>query len=319
MSIKYILSNPQHRRGILYLFGACLIWAGWWVIIRQGIAGNGINPFDLAAIRYAVAGICLLPVLTHMGLGTSWMRAALLGLCGGLLNSLTAFYGIQYAPASHGAALMPAMAPIFTALIAWLALNESIGRMRWIGICVSIAGALTIGSGYLASADENQWIGHLMFLASSICWSLYIVLMRLWRINAWQGTAIAAVTAMIVYLPVYSFIVGGRVFDYPISTLLFHGFYQGILNSVAAFALFNFAIGIFGASAAAASSVMIPVFTVILAALFIGEIPTFIELIGILAVIAGLPFAMGLIGQRDAAIHDDIADKSLGTRVDTRA
>ena len=317
MLIPNFIESPQKRQGLLYLLAACVIWAGWWVVNRAGVV-SGIEPSDIVAIRFSVAGLILLPVLIKMGIGTTWPRAILLGLLGGLINSTAAIYGVKFAPASHGATLMPGLMPIIVGLLAWLILNESISRVRWLGICIVIAGAFLIGAQNFLASNENQWIGDLLFVGSAISWSFYIICMRLWRISPWQGTALVAVISMIIYLPIYSFHFGGRVFEHPPSTIFFQGLYQGVLTSIGAFWLFNSALAVFGASATAAASALIPALTVILAMIFIGEIPSPVEIMGVLTVIGGLPFAMGLIGDRDGDIHDDIENQKRGIKVDQR-
>ncbi|TAH32686.1 MAG: DMT family transporter [Alphaproteobacteria bacterium] len=310
--------TPEKTKGLLYLLGACLIWAGWWVFNRYGVT-NGVDPFDIVAIRLTVAGLILLPILVRRGLGTVWWKAILIACLGGLINSLASIYGVKFAPASHGATLMPGMVPIFTALLAWLILNETITVVRWLGIGLVIGGAFLIGFPNLTPGNDNQWIGHLLFIGASLSWSFYTVCVRWWRIDAWHGVALIAVVSMILYLPIYSFTFGGRIFDYPVSTILFQGLYQGILTSICAILFFNSAIAIFGASGAGAAGALIPVLTVIMAAIFLGEIPSWIEVLGIFVVIGGIPFAMGLIGSRDGKVHDDIEDKSRGTKLDTKA
>ncbi len=310
--------SPEKTKGLLYLLTACFIWAGWWVFNRYGVT-HAVDPYDIVAIRFAVAGVILLPILAHYGLGTAWWKAIIIGLVGGLINALGSVYGVKFAPASHGATLMPGMVPIFTALLAWLILNESLSRLRWLGILLVIGGAFLIGFPNLVPADDNQWIGHLLFIGAALSFSFYTVLMRLWRIDARQGTALIAVMSMILYLPIYSFIFGGRVFDYPVSTILTQGLYQGVLTSIGAIFLYSSAIAIFGATGAGVAGALIPVLTVILGAIFLGEIPGWIEVLGIVVVIGGIPFAMGLIANPDDKIHDDVEDQSRGTKLDTKA
>jgi drug/metabolite transporter (DMT)-like permease len=314
--IDYWQSLPKTTRAAMALLIACLIWSGWWVLNRHSIQ-NGMNPYDIMAIRLGVAGMAMLPILLRMGLGTTWPRAIILGLVGGLCNSLLAIYGVKFAPASHGAALMPGVGPIFTALLAWLILDESLPTKRWLGIIVVISGAFLIGVENFANAQPDQWLGHLMFIGSSLCWAFYIVGMRLWAVGPWQGAAMAAVFGMIIYVPLYS-ILGGSLEGYSVTQLAVQGLYQGIITSVIAFSLFNYALGVFGAAGTGAAGASIPVFTTLLGIILLGEYPSWIVVAGMLTVIAGLPLAIGLVG---AAKTPAIADqpKKLGTRYDTSA
>jgi drug/metabolite transporter (DMT)-like permease len=299
-------------RAALALCAACLIWAGWWVLNRHSIQ-NGMNPYDIMAVRLGVAGVVLLPVLVRMGLGTTWPRAIALGLVGGLCNSLLAIYGVKFAPASHGAALMPGVGPIFTALLAWLILDENLPLRRWLGIIVVIGGAFLIGVENFAHAQPDQWIGHVMFIGSSLCWAFYIVGMRLWGIGPWQGAALAAVFGMVIYLPLYS-ILGGNLMEYSFGQLAVQGLYQGIITSVVAFLLFNYALSVFGAAGTGAAGASIPVFTALLGIVLLGEYPSWIVVLGMATVILGLPLAIGLVGGYKSA-----PVSNLGKRYDTTA
>lgn len=302
--------------GFFCLLLAALIWGGFWVVSRYGMTQTSLQPADIMALRFAVAGIVMLPLLFRMGLGIKWWQAIVLAAAGGLFNSLLAVMGVVYAPAAHGATLMPGLAPIFTAIITWLLLDEEISTTRWLGIMVIVAGAFLLGSQNFANANSEQWLGHLCFVGASILWSIYIVLMRAWNIGAIKGVAIITVISMVFYLPVYSFIYGGRMLDYPVEDIALQAVFHGIFSAIGAFYLFNRGIAAFGASAAGAASAMIPVLTVMLSFFFIGEVPSWTEFLGIAVVTVGLPVAMGakLMTSPSTPIRS-----ALGRNVDTRA
>jgi drug/metabolite transporter (DMT)-like permease len=46
---------------------AVAIWAGWLVMMRVGVT-TALTAFDLTALRFAVAGVVLLPVVLRRGL-----------------------------------------------------------------------------------------------------------------------------------------------------------------------------------------------------------------------------------------------------------
>src|SRR5689334_3189650 len=47
--------------GVLWGLAAVLIWAGWWVLTRFSVTGS-LRATDLAALRFGLAGLVMLPV-----------------------------------------------------------------------------------------------------------------------------------------------------------------------------------------------------------------------------------------------------------------
>jgi drug/metabolite transporter (DMT)-like permease len=48
-------ATPDYTRGALYGLAAVVIWAGFIVVSRLGVR-TSLTPWDVAAIRFAVAG-----------------------------------------------------------------------------------------------------------------------------------------------------------------------------------------------------------------------------------------------------------------------
>ena len=104
------MPNPtaaEYARGALYGLAAVSIWAGWIVVARLGLRTN-LSPWDIAALRFAVAGPLLLPYLLRKGLAlerVGWPAAAALVLGGGAPMVLLANAGLLFAPAAQAGAL----------------------------------------------------------------------------------------------------------------------------------------------------------------------------------------------------------------------
>jgi drug/metabolite transporter (DMT)-like permease len=82
------LSKPttsEYVRGSLYGLAAVSIWASWIVAVRLGIR-TSLKPWDIAAIRFGVAGLILLPYLLKKGLAVDrlgWAGLAAIMVGGG--------------------------------------------------------------------------------------------------------------------------------------------------------------------------------------------------------------------------------------------
>src|SRR5437763_1975020 len=78
-------TTSNYLRGALYGLSAVCIWAAFIVVSRLGVS-TSLTPWDVAAIRFAVAGVCLLPYLLKRGLAVDrlgWTGVAAIAIgCG---------------------------------------------------------------------------------------------------------------------------------------------------------------------------------------------------------------------------------------------
>ncbi|MFD1733124.1 EamA family transporter [Deinococcus malanensis] len=96
-----------------------LIWSGFILVSRLGAQGT-LSAFDVAALRFGVSGLVMLPYLLRHGAGGLTLpQVAALGVSAGLGYAMLAYSGFQLAPAAHAAVFMPGMLPFFTAALAW--------------------------------------------------------------------------------------------------------------------------------------------------------------------------------------------------------
>src|SRR5262245_13565295 len=78
-------TSSQYARGAFYGLAAVCIWASFIVVSRLGVQ-TSLTPWNVAAIRFSVAGLLLLPLLISKGLaldrlGWTGVAAIVLG-CG---------------------------------------------------------------------------------------------------------------------------------------------------------------------------------------------------------------------------------------------
>jgi drug/metabolite transporter (DMT)-like permease len=257
-----------------------------------------LTPWDLAALRFGVAGPLLLPIVVRHGLGGAagigWGRAMVLATAAGAPYTLILYAGLALAPAGHGAVIITGATPLVSTLLAWSWLGDRPSAARLGGLPLIVAGLLLVswsglGSGYGATT----WLGDLLFAVDAVLWGLFTVLARHWRVDPVRGTAVVWVLAL-AYLPIYFFAFGARLLAAPPGEVLFQALYQGLGVAVAALALYAWAIRVLGASVASLFMPLVPVFAVLLAVPVLGEIPTAIQRVGILGVSVGMVLAAGL-------------------------
>src|SRR3954463_11779437 len=138
----------EYIRGGLYGLAADTIWSGWIVVARLGLKSS-LTPWDIAALRFGVAGLLLLPYIRINGLALDrlgWIGLVAIVLGGGA-PVLFANAGLMFAPAAHAGALFPGVMPLMVALLAAVFLREPFTAAKKIGFVLIIFGAFGIAWG----------------------------------------------------------------------------------------------------------------------------------------------------------------------------
>jgi drug/metabolite transporter (DMT)-like permease len=102
----------QYLRGAACGLAAVSIWSGWIVVARLGLR-TSLTPWDIAGIRFGVAGLLMLPLVAVKGLAferLGWGGLAAIVL-GGAAPVFLANWGLLFAPAAHAGALFPGVMP----------------------------------------------------------------------------------------------------------------------------------------------------------------------------------------------------------------
>src|ERR1700744_1292720 len=114
----------KYARGALYGLAAVSIWSGWIVIARLGLR-TSLTPWDVAALRFGVAGTLMLPYVLIRGLAferLGWIGLAAIVL-GGAAPVFLANTGLLFAPTAHAGALFPGVMPLMVAVLAAVVLG----------------------------------------------------------------------------------------------------------------------------------------------------------------------------------------------------
>jgi drug/metabolite transporter (DMT)-like permease len=292
------LSKPttsEYLRGSLYGLAAVSIWASWIVAVRLGIR-TSLEPWDIVAIRFGVAGLILLPYLLKKGLAVDrlgWAGLAAIMLGGGAPMVLVSYGGLLFAPAAHAASLYTALIPLYVAILAAIVLGEAFTVAKRIGLVLIVIGVLGIVWLAGGTLGSRQNVGHAMFIGAGMLWAGYVVTLRKARLEGLHAAAIAAVGSLIVYVPVYVIIFGTGLFDAPWRDLALQAFVHGLLVAVISFWCIGRAVSILGASNGSAFAALAPAITAILAIPILGEWPATSDWIAMLLISGGVYIASG--------------------------
>jgi len=291
MALRETLERPTtaYVRGAVLGLAAVSIWAGNIVVAGLGLRSS-LTPWDISAIRFAVAGLVLLPYLARKGLALDrlgWIGVAALVL-GGVPTVLLANAGLLFAPASHAGALFPGVMPLMVTLLAAAFLKEAFTPQKQAGFALIATGVVAMVWGSGAAIGTEQNIGHLLFLGSAFAFACYTVAMRRARLDALHAAAISAVASMLIYIPPYAVVAGAGMFEAPPGAIALQALVQGLLTAVISYVIYGLAIGILGASSGAAFAASCPAMTALMGIPILGEWPSPIDWIAIAIISVGV-------------------------------
>jgi drug/metabolite transporter (DMT)-like permease len=303
----------QYIQGAFCGLAAVSIWSGWIVVARLGLR-TSLTPWDIAALRFGIAGFLLLPYVFKNGLAIDrlgWVGLAAIVL-GGAAPVFLANSGLLFAPAAHAGALFPGVMPLMVALLAAALLKEVFSTRKKIGFALILPGVLVIARGSGGEIGTLQNIGHGLFLGAGLAWAFYTVAMRKARLDGLHAAAISAVGSMIIYLPVFIFLPGGTLAAAPWGDVALQAVVQGVLTAIISLLLYGRAVSILGASSGAAFAALGPAITALLGIPVLGEWPTMLDWAAISAISAGVYIVSG--GPISRFVNDLVADSPRDPR-----
>lgn len=269
---------------------AVLIWASYPVATRDGVTGS-FEPLELMLLRFGVGALLFLPYLAlqfRAVRGDAWLRGVPLTLFQGAGMAALVIYGLQFAPASHAAALGPGVAPAWVALLGFLLFSRRPSARSVVGAALCASGVATLAAWGAAGPNGSVLVGDAMFVAASALGALYVLQLRNWGIGAVHGAAIVTLYSALAVVPWYLWSTSEVTWRTTPPELLWQVLWQGVLIGCVALVALNCAIARLGPERASALVALVPVLSAVLGVLFLDETPSRAEMAAILAISAGV-------------------------------
>jgi drug/metabolite transporter (DMT)-like permease len=283
-----------YLKGALFGLTAVSIWAGWSTLTRLAVTTN-LDAWDIAALRFGVAGCLLAPMAVNAGLALDqlgWSGLALLIGGAGVPYVLLAAAGLQLAPAHDQGALNPGFMPLFVALIT-VGLGERLAAHRQLGLSLILMGALIIVGSNATTWNTSRLCGDALFLTAALLWAGFTVVMQHARIDPLQAARLVSCGSAMIYLPFYLALKGTHLAQIPLADVVLQAIFQGLLVTVVSLVLYGRAIALIGASGGAAFGALVPALSALMAIPLLGEWPSRSDWVGIGLISSGVYLASG--------------------------
>jgi drug/metabolite transporter (DMT)-like permease len=207
--------------------------------------------------------------------------------------------GIHKTTAAN-AALLISTSPIFTTLYSAFKKEETITRLRWSGIACAFGGILMIVGGSSTSQlrlDATTFQGNIIILAGSILFSFYNLLARplLCHYSAGKLTTLAMAFGWVIMIP-YALAMGsfGTLPGLAMHTC-WEMAYVILFGTVLAYILWYEGIRQVGPVKAVLYHLLVPIMSMVMGSLLLGERIGFPQIIGAGLVFAGLALTKDIL------------------------
>lgn len=278
---------------IFKLAAVLILWAASFIL--NEVALRSLAPLTVVAARWMVTALVLLAWLAWRG-ETARFAAAVRtdgrGLLAVALFGVPLLYGLQISGQARTTAmntgLLANTVPVFTALLALIWLHQRLRWTGWAGIALALVGAWVISAGGLrVQINQTTALGDLLVLLSSLAGALYFVLGSRWlrTYPPLLVTAAVAVLGAAMLLPLALWTDTGSVWTWPAAlAVLTLGLGPGLLANLWWWETVTW----LGAPRAAVYIYLIPLLTMLLAALLLHEQLTSAQVIGAALLLGGV-------------------------------
>jgi drug/metabolite transporter (DMT)-like permease len=269
-----------------------LIWGGNFSVSKFAL--EQMPPVVFSAVRFSVASVLLLLIANRSGVTKPLPRRTLwsligLGVLGNTLYQTAFMTGLSITSATNSAMII-AILPVIVALLGTVLGIERATPAMWAGVLLGTAGVTLVVTARGVHFNPDSIRGDLLVLFAVVCWSLYTVGVRRVGagVNPLQITAITTAAGtpglLLVGMPGIFREDWGAVSAATWSAVAYACLFALVLGYV----IFNRAVQSIGSARTALYNCLTPLVAMVVAWLTLGEVPTGMQLVGVVLVIGGV-------------------------------
>jgi drug/metabolite transporter (DMT)-like permease len=152
-------------------------------------------------------------------------------------------FGLQFAPASHSAALGPGAISAWIAVVNFVLYGITISREKAVAVAAIVFGiALLLTGSFGGLSTANAMTGDVLFLAASALGALYLTYVQHHKLDPVLGAALVATYSAVVLLPWYLIFAHSALAGATIAEIAWQIFFQGLLMGCIVVLALNFAV-----------------------------------------------------------------------------
>jgi len=289
------MTVPRESSAYAALITAAVVWGG--SVVAQKIALGAFSAVEVSVFRGLGALVILLPFWWWQEHSSMKWRCRDLGILtvlgvGVVGNHLLILYGLHYIDAGAAGVIIGA-SPAITALLSSLILKDVPFSRVWVGCAVSFVGVAFV-SGVNASntSGESPVLGGTLVVLALVSWALYTIGSRrvMERMSPLTVNWTTLFISILIQIPLLW--TDHKVLDSGISNIPVFGWMALVYVIVFATALgqqtWLYGVSEIGPSRAGVFTNLIPVSSLILSLLILGEVFDFVKAIGIVLVLSGV-------------------------------
>jgi len=277
---------------------AGLLWGGNMILGRY--LADFLGPWSIVSTRLVIGGSIFILLLVQTGELkkikhiTNWWTFIALAVTGVIGFQSLLYYGLRLTTSTN-AGLLNSLTPLLTAFMAAVFLKEKLNYHHWVAAIITIFGLLFILSEgdltNLLQLNFNQ--GDLLVMAAMVSWVVYSLIAKkaMLGISPLLLTALGVLLSLVVVIPlgVYE----ANVIQAPDLTV--NAFWALMFIStgptVLSLLFWNKGMKVIGPSRASLFLNTVPVYVIIINAVFLGVMPYQYQIIGMVLIFAGSFYA----------------------------
>lgn len=292
---------------VLALVVAMALWGSSFVAFKYAVMN--FDPFVVVFGRLILASL-VFAITYRYWKPKVWRPADIpailfMALCEPCLYYILEAQALRLTSAAQ-AGMVSAILPVFVALGAWLFLKERLVAKSWIGLILALGGVVWVSlSGQSTESSPHPALGNFLELLAMLFAAAYTISMKKLcaTYSPWFMTAVQVFVGAVFFLPLLFLPNTELPTSWPLLPSL-SVIYLGTAISIGAYGLYNFGISKLPAWQAGAFINLIPVFSIFLGWICLGETMSPFQLLGVGLVFVGVLLAQEVGSTQDICAKD---------------